>query len=226
MKSDHQPNLQSTIFRLVLAWLSFYVVLTVFFEYFGSAYINWMLPLVRAEMEWVAPDYNVMELKLVGHYLEYDVKISRTVVRPDGVFVQQGGQMRGAIAARMFYLQPVFLIATVLTWPGLSTRKRIYSLALCVPVLHLLVALDAPIFLINGIEEGYVHAEGYEKSGMIDYWGFLLNNGGRQVWALLGGLLCVLPFIKRRAEHAFTGVKRNDPCPCGSGKKYKKCCMP
>ena len=20
-------------------------------------------------------------------------------------------------------------------------------------------------------------------------------------------------------------VKRNDPCPCGSGKKYKKCCM-
>ena len=20
--------------------------------------------------------------------------------------------------------------------------------------------------------------------------------------------------------------KRNDPCPCGSGKKYKKCCMP
>ncbi|MDP7135072.1 MAG: SEC-C metal-binding domain-containing protein, partial [Planctomycetota bacterium] len=20
-------------------------------------------------------------------------------------------------------------------------------------------------------------------------------------------------------------VKRNAPCPCGSGKKYKKCCM-
>jgi len=19
---------------------------------------------------------------------------------------------------------------------------------------------------------------------------------------------------------------RNDPCPCGSGKKYKKCCLP
>jgi len=22
-----------------------------------------------------------------------------------------------------------------------------------------------------------------------------------------------------------TKVNRNDPCPCGSGKKYKKCCM-
>jgi hypothetical protein len=24
----------------------------------------------------------------------------------------------------------------------------------------------------------------------------------------------------------FKGVGRNDPCPCGSGKKYKKCCLP
>jgi hypothetical protein len=25
-------------------------------------------------------------------------------------------------------------------------------------------------------------------------------------------------------EEAMTKVGRNDPCPCGSGKKYKKCC--
>ncbi len=24
--------------------------------------------------------------------------------------------------------------------------------------------------------------------------------------------------------HADKAVGRNDPCPCGSGKKYKKCC--
>jgi len=23
----------------------------------------------------------------------------------------------------------------------------------------------------------------------------------------------------------FKGVQRNDTCPCGSGKKYKKCCL-
>ena len=23
----------------------------------------------------------------------------------------------------------------------------------------------------------------------------------------------------------FMEIKRNDRCPCGSGKKYKKCCM-
>lgn len=34
--------------------------------------------------------------------------------------------------------------------------------------------------------------------------------------------------VKRRGVHApFTGIPqpaRNKPCPCGSGKKYKKCC--
>jgi uncharacterized protein len=32
---------------------------------------------------------------------------------------------------------------------------------------------------------------------------------------------------RRRAEvppTAFEGMGRNDPCPCGSGKKYKRCC--
>ncbi len=36
-------------------------------------------------------------------------------------------------------------------------------------------------------------------------------------------------FIKeaqqKREEEAFRKAGRNDPCPCGSGKKYKKCCL-
>ena len=27
------------------------------------------------------------------------------------------------------------------------------------------------------------------------------------------------------AENKFRNVGRNDPCPCGSGKKFKKCCL-
>ena len=26
-------------------------------------------------------------------------------------------------------------------------------------------------------------------------------------------------------ENPFRDVGRNDPCPCGSGKKFKKCCL-
>lgn len=31
---------------------------------------------------------------------------------------------------------------------------------------------------------------------------------------------------EKAAEKQIERVGRNDPCPCGSGKKYKKCCMP
>jgi hypothetical protein len=31
--------------------------------------------------------------------------------------------------------------------------------------------------------------------------------------------------FKLEEERASIKVKRNDPCPCGSGKKYKKCCL-
>lgn len=37
----------------------------------------------------------------------------------------------------------------------------------------------------------------------------------------LPGLDMEQPFI-----NPLRGVGRNDPCPCGSGKKYKKCCLP
>jgi hypothetical protein len=29
----------------------------------------------------------------------------------------------------------------------------------------------------------------------------------------------------QRLENPFKGVGRNDPCPCGTGKKFKKCCL-
>jgi preprotein translocase subunit SecA len=31
--------------------------------------------------------------------------------------------------------------------------------------------------------------------------------------------------VKQPVKRSTEKVKRNDPCPCGSGKKYKKCCM-
>jgi uncharacterized protein YecA (UPF0149 family) len=32
-------------------------------------------------------------------------------------------------------------------------------------------------------------------------------------------------FHKSVASITVTKVGRNDPCPCGSGKKYKRCCL-
>ena len=34
----------------------------------------------------------------------------------------------------------------------------------------------------------------------------------------------VLPGMQAASPRPAAAVGRNDPCPCGSGKKYKKCC--
>jgi hypothetical protein len=36
-----------------------------------------------------------------------------------------------------------------------------------------------------------------------------------------GGYVVETPYV-----NPLRGVGRNDPCPCGSGKKYKRCCLP
>jgi uncharacterized protein YecA (UPF0149 family) len=38
------------------------------------------------------------------------------------------------------------------------------------------------------------------------------------------GSMLFTPSPPPRQHHASTKVGRKDPCPCGSGKKFKKCC--
>jgi Protein of unknown function (DUF1186)/SEC-C motif len=39
------------------------------------------------------------------------------------------------------------------------------------------------------------------------------SGGGHSLWS------------PQQASNPFRGIGRNDPCPCGSGKKFKKCCL-
>jgi len=38
-------------------------------------------------------------------------------------------------------------------------------------------------------------------------------------WTFVDGRIVNLPFRREESK-----IGRNDPCPCGSGKKFKKCC--
>jgi len=47
-------------------------------------------------------------------------------------------------------------------------------------------------------------------------------------WADVGdtpGAAAERPLSRLAADKIFPKVARNDPCPCGSGKKFKKCCL-
>lgn len=53
----------------------------------------------------------------------------------------------------------------------------------------------------------------HKKQIMHEISEFHLHDGR---WFYVDGISPSLPSVK---------ISRNDPCPCGSGKKYKKCCM-
>lgn len=71
-----------------------------------------------------------------------------------------------------------------------------------------------------------------DESGMVEFVAKFTQNGqdlmhhersvfGREngVWVYVDGAM-----NPKTAPVSVTKVGRNDPCPCGSGKKFKKCC--
>lgn len=42
---------------------------------------------------------------------------------------------------------------------------------------------------------------------------------------LSGWSACVAPKVARYGQHVNSKLGRNQPCHCGSGKKYKRCCL-
>ena len=68
---------------------------------------------------------------------------------------------------------------------------------------------DAP--LLNNIRMVYKH---------------IMMNGGRQFLAVAVFLSALtLAGLNSGNKVAVEKVRRNAPCPCGSGKKYKRCCL-
>jgi predicted aspartyl protease len=57
------------------------------------------------------------------------------------------------------------------------------------------------------------------------------NSDGKTTFSFRSPSIECIDFVKQpvsdesQEEDQFSEVGRNDPCPCGSGKKYKQCCL-
>jgi hypothetical protein len=86
--------------------------------------------------------------------------------------------------------------------------------------------LDLPLFVRKGIPPllsaffTYLSESGkYPPASAWDAWIKTLNSGYMLKFRPDGSVKG--DTFKKK----YTDVDRNDPCPCGSGKKFKKCCM-
>ena len=64
----------------------------------------------------------------------------------------------------------------------------------------------------------------YDEAGAPSVSDVRLEAFGEAIWAVYDLYDIALSLGPRTLPIASEKIGRNDPCPCGSGKKYKKCC--
>ena len=188
----------------------------------GPSYIRLFLPLFSYEIEIIHPDYDIKEFYLDDkNQIMYQVMVNRVGFDDQGRALG-GSEVKAGIMGRILYISPLILYSFLLAWPGLSIRERFKAFLISVPLLIAAQLIDIPFDIINRIEKPW---GAQSLSGRFrEFWNYLLNNGGRQFLGLIVFLISIASVRLTFLPHIPADVGRNDPCPCGSGKKFKKCC--
>ncbi|MBN1854905.1 MAG: SEC-C domain-containing protein [Pirellulales bacterium] len=79
------------------------------------------------------------------------------------------------------------------------------------------------VFKIEQLDESFVGSTWVESEAIHEEAAPATTEIGRQQQAAIAGTEAdkKLEPIRNREKR----IGRNDPCPCGSGKKYKQCCL-
>jgi hypothetical protein len=119
---------------------------------------------------------------------------------------------------------PLVFYPLLFTWPGIPVRYRLKGALLILPAMFLIIAVDISLTLLIEIEARII--EPTLRNRVLYYLAQGLNGGGRQFLGLLLFAAVMAPrFLKKPVYTEGSSLERNSPCPCGSGKKYKNCCM-
>jgi len=121
------------------------------------------------------------------------------------------------------------LVTLVLVTPGMRWQRRIFR---TIAAVALLFATHVA-FVITKAQVVLIHAE-HPLAGSPAIWSAVddfFEVVGKTFFPILIWLALCLPYMlgaeDKRQDYGSQAlaIKRNDPCPCGSGKKYKKCCL-
>jgi len=201
-------------------------LITLLFVYAGPYYVRAVLPLIKKQIQWFHSDYLLHVLTYEEQGTSREISVHISIVRPFTDEFGKTGNWRDvsySIHASTLYSHPIIMFSFLMAWPGLSIKRRILSLGFGVILLFVAIILDHPFHLISQAEKGLIIDSFLGK--MREFWVFMLTNGGRQFISVLLVLLAISYEYFRMPEPLFKEqVNRNDPCPCGSGKKYKRCC--
>lgn len=218
------------VLRLAPAGI-FFIVL---FYLVNPYYVRFYMPLIAEQLEWMDSAYDVTISELVTidriDYLRYTITVNKPMANNPYAPLESGNTVRLKAQANTLCIAPIIVFSMILAWPGLTLLNRLQTFLISLPLLILMNALDLPMIFIEKIES--VHSTSAWANTARSVWSHVLINGGRQFLAIVVFLISIAPIyltlghgVSPASEAPGIVPRRNDPCPCGSGKKYKHCCL-
>lgn len=220
------------VIRAILVFIVAYITVFAVF-YFSTQYITErFVPVFAYIIERAYPENELVSLEATSRggktSIHYTMKIHK---RLEGIEIPLVDYLNSSIYASFQFVTLIIYYSLLLSWPSLSPVKKVKAFLLSFPFLILFVSIDIPVTVISSIElecerklHGIPMVATFSRSFLM-FLSHFFNNGGRQFFALMLFALTVLPFRFRSSSPKPLAVRRKDPCPCGSGKKYKNCCM-
>lgn len=190
----------------------------------GHHYSKVFIPIFTNTIKVFRPEYQIEEIALKDpKNIYYKVKVPIKMTDENGNTVIVDVQVKDKTLVSVLYIHPIIIFSIILALPAFTIIERLKTAVFSLPFLFAVQLIDMPFHLIYLIEKSFAIKSIYML--ILMYWGKILNNGGRQFLSLLAVLLSIAPHFLIKPAVIKDRIGRNDPCPCGSGKKYKKCCM-
>lgn len=223
---DERRSRSRALLRFSYILIGAGIGISTLFQVAGPWYVRMLLPLFSWEIQGIRPNYEVRGFTLNERQeIMFTIDVDRETFGEKGE-VLETVRRRGGIMGKTAYISPIIALTLVLAWPGATWRERGLALFVSFPLGLLAQMSDMPFHIVNRVEMVWPDVSLGARAR--EFWVHIMNNGGRQFLGILVGILSVrlgrwqLPGRPSGAKGM--GVGRNDSCPCGSGKKFKKCC--
>lgn len=199
----------------------------------GPEIADSMLPAARMTVTALHPDYTIHELRIDREMHPERVVFTAVKDTPGGgtIFVNsvRGLPFTGYFTVNSGYMLPMIAFALLFAWPYLPLKRKFAAIPPMVVLLAVFWFVDITLCVIGGIETGSRRIIDVGGSHTIQQrieafsYSFVIT-GGRQFLSIIAFLAAIAPFHFHSPKTRGTSSRPNDPCPCGSGRKYKRCC--
>jgi hypothetical protein len=238
---------RNLLVRTIPVFFVSYVILLLLFSQFGQYYFKPFEGIFRWEIDFFFPQFKVSSLQMEEYegqqMVSLTVRLTENIIKHDGTVLHSMGRpYTSKTIAVNEYLHPIIIFAILAAWPAITLRDRFKVLLLVLPFLLVVEMLDIPIVLATRSDEtmrANLLNDPLAGTGLASYWVAFMHTGGRAALSILAiglafGCLYLGQFWQKKTPASTTPAKtdpprvakvgRNDPCPCGSGRKYKNCC--